>query len=339
MADPWELILHHSYSGTPGAVFDQSPRRASHGQVLGLHDSDFHTDGATSGSGAVSFESGTGRIFVPPSESWSPLQGFRIEVLLYRNTDSGSFDAVLESAPVSLAIRGDMTNAVVNTGSTHHILRYHQTPAQQWMTVGLTFDGVCLVELTLDGVVVSRVWQPLEQLNPFTGLIIGGDGGTLFLNGLIDDLKIWRLNPRRIPNEFVSRPMGPPVIDCWKQWRKGLEKALHDLDGENPECLEFILTRLRRAVYGGLGKAITHSDQSRSRIATATIEYREAWFSGNLAGIRPVLDDLIAGLESDGFDITQDPAYQELVNSDCWRRLVELTPPLDCDPDFTGIWG
>ena len=28
MAELWELILHHSYTGTPGVVFDRSPRGA-----------------------------------------------------------------------------------------------------------------------------------------------------------------------------------------------------------------------------------------------------------------------------------------------------------------------
>ncbi len=34
--EPWELILHHTYSGTPGAIFDHSPGRGAHGVGVGL---------------------------------------------------------------------------------------------------------------------------------------------------------------------------------------------------------------------------------------------------------------------------------------------------------------
>jgi hypothetical protein len=42
MAELWELILHHSYTGTPGVVFDQSPRRGSHGVAVGGVDKKSH---------------------------------------------------------------------------------------------------------------------------------------------------------------------------------------------------------------------------------------------------------------------------------------------------------
>ena len=59
MADPWELILHHTYTGTPGVVCDQSPGRGSHGVAVNLADSDFLVNGISAGSGAVTFHPGS----------------------------------------------------------------------------------------------------------------------------------------------------------------------------------------------------------------------------------------------------------------------------------------
>ena len=73
MAEAWELVLHHTYAGTPGVIFDHSPSRRSHGQPVNLIDADFLTDGATTGSGAINFHSGTSMIRVPSSASWRPL--------------------------------------------------------------------------------------------------------------------------------------------------------------------------------------------------------------------------------------------------------------------------
>jgi hypothetical protein len=82
MADPWELILCHTYTGTPGVVYDQSPARGSHGVAVNLADSDFRTDGISTGSGAVAFHPNT-TIRVAASKTWSPLGGLRGEVVCF----------------------------------------------------------------------------------------------------------------------------------------------------------------------------------------------------------------------------------------------------------------
>ena len=89
MAATWELILNHTYAGTPGVVFDLSPGRGAHGTAINLPDSDFLTDGASRGSGAVDFRSG-GRISVRPTQAWDRLGGVRGEVTCVFEDISGS---------------------------------------------------------------------------------------------------------------------------------------------------------------------------------------------------------------------------------------------------------
>ncbi len=68
MADPWELILDHPYTGTPGVVFDHTPGQDSHGGGVNLADGDFLSDGASPGSGAVNFQPDS-MIRVPATKS------------------------------------------------------------------------------------------------------------------------------------------------------------------------------------------------------------------------------------------------------------------------------
>ncbi|HEY9266360.1 MAG TPA: hypothetical protein VIQ11_17320, partial [Mycobacterium sp.] len=89
MLDPWELILHHSYSGSPGVAFDHSPGRASHGRGVDLDPSDFVLDGQSAGSGAVRSRR-RGRIAVTPTANWGQLSALSIELVFRRERADGS---------------------------------------------------------------------------------------------------------------------------------------------------------------------------------------------------------------------------------------------------------
>ena len=59
------------------------------------------------------------------------------------------------------------------------------------------------------------------------GLSIGNAlrSGGLSCNGEIDEVKIWRLNPRRIEDEFYARPMDRETAECWRRFRREIEDA------------------------------------------------------------------------------------------------------------------
>jgi hypothetical protein len=88
MTDPWELICHHTYSGTPGVVFDHSPSHLSHGEAVGIGPAAFSQNGATPGSGAVRIGQDGERIRVPQSSCWSPLVGLKAEVTVRLDSDT-----------------------------------------------------------------------------------------------------------------------------------------------------------------------------------------------------------------------------------------------------------
>jgi hypothetical protein len=146
MADPWELVLHHTYSGTPGVIFDQSPSRRSHGQPVGLSDADFLTDGAAPGSGAVRFHSATNVIRVPASQSWAPMGGVRIEMVC--STDMVSNGGTLvtgDSFDFRATGNGYFSGEFASTsgggsGFGEGGLDPRPVPSGEWMTLGLLYQ-------------------------------------------------------------------------------------------------------------------------------------------------------------------------------------------------------
>lgn len=333
MADPWELILHHTYTGTPGVIFDQSPGRGGHGVAVGLSGSDFLTDGASAGSGAIDFSSG-GRVRVVAPKKWSPLNGIRVELLCYRDVLDGSLDHILEGGNFRLIVRGDLMRVIFDSGSNHYFLSRYGTPAQEWMTIGFTYDGLSTAELSLNGVIVDQRIGPLLPIDATQGLLIGG-AGSLGFAGRIDELKMWRVNPHRADSEFTGRPVDESVKDCWAQWTRGVGEALRKLSESSPECPARIRYLLSRAVAGVVRDGLTHSDASATRWHKTSDAYRQLWSQGQLEDIVPLTADLLTWLQLEGLDPARNPDALALFNDACWQRLVELAPPLDCDPQFT----
>jgi hypothetical protein len=337
--NPWELILHHSYTGTPGVIFDQSPRRGSHGTAVNLPDSAFSVDGAEPGSGAVSFEGG-GSILVRASESWRPLGAIRTEVRLRRNQVRFSFDTIYDAGSFNLVIRGENIFAFFSGTESHHFsLRSpgdFVAPAGEWITITIIYDGISTAQLYVNGDLVSDARAELWPLIPPQGVMIGADAsGNFGLNGKIDDLKIWRLKPYRADDDFTRRPMAPAVSDCWKTWGREFEAAWERMWQANSECTEVLVERLNHLRHEGLADALVRVPDGDTRWREAAAEYRRLWDAGRPDEINPILQGLLQWMRDAGLDPAQNADLQELINSPYWNLLMGETPPLTCDPAFT----
>lgn len=340
MSDPWELLLHHSYSGAPGVIFDQSPGRNNHGLGRGLEDSDYLADGASSRSGAVQFRPGS-IVDVRPQKPWDPISVLRAEIVCIWNEqlrgvlfDAGTFSFSI----VHEALRFDVK---VEGGSIGHSMPEPDpgnTPAipfQQWMTLGVFFDFVTgFSGFTINGQEVDRVdssWAP--SLFGTDRIGIGNSMTDLGQQwrGAIDDVKIWRLDPKWVDKTFTHRPVDPRVRDCWDKWSDGLGKAL----GADIECAERVATLIQAAVNSLIRRAARSA--SRGRWESAVTDYRQRWEGGDLAGVGDALNSVIAEIGTD-LQLTTDPAIAALLNDPCVQRLIGQVPSLDCDPQFAGIF-
>lgn len=340
MSDPWELLLHHSYAGTPGVIFDDSPKRRNHGRGRGLVPDDYLASGASPRSGAVSFRPGC-IVDVLPLEPWDPIPVLRAEIVCrWEEQINGTlFDAGVYSFGIRHeALRFDVK---VEGGSIGHSMTEPDPgnkpaiPFRQWMTLGVFFDFITgFAGFTIDGQEVDRVdasWAPSLMGTDRIG--IGNSMSDLSQNfrGAIDDIKIWRLDPNWVDKTFTHRPVDPRVRDCWDKWSDGLGKALND----DVECAQRVANLIRAAVNSLIRRASRSANRGRWEAAVA--DYRMHWEGGDLSGVADVLNSVIAEIGAD-LQLTTDPAIAELINDPCVQRLIGKVPSLDCDPQFTGIF-
>lgn len=347
MAELWELICHHSYRGIPGVVVDLSPRGASHGQVFGLDDGDFLADGAAPGSGSVRFYKQDGRIRVPTEATpWQSIVGIKGEVTLRRQPSLGF---IIDSDAFQFHLRGNTLDMPVAWFSSHPA-QYaeistvfdsvgptsYRVPAGQWVTLGFMHDGFGTMELYADGQVVARrsgVYGPVKAPGG-AGLSIGNTlrSGGLSCNGEIDELKIWRLNPRRIEDEFYARPMDRETAECWRRFRREIKEAFQ----RHPDCAKQLGSLVKSAVDSLIRQANAQGPETQSRVLRAAKEYNRLWRDGKVDSpeMADVFLDLIGWLRIAGVAPEDNAALVALKSSPCWQLILDELTPFDCDRQF-----
>jgi Concanavalin A-like lectin/glucanases superfamily len=338
MAEPWELVLHHTYSGTPGVIFDQSPSRRSNGQPVDLSDADFLTDGAAPGSGAVRFHSATNMIRVPASQSWAPMGGVRIEMVcstdMVRNggtlVTSDSFDFRGNGDGYFSGEFGSASGG--GSGFGEGGVDPRPIPNGDWMTLGLLYQPSG-VQVSFNGTVVSHTDDWNGALASTSGVLIGNDSsGQKGLTGRIDDLRIWRLNPQAIGDNFTGRPMNPGVASCWAEWARKLDA----LTRSDPRCTQIVFTLIERAFASVMTDFAGTPQTVRQAVADAGVRYQQLWSEGRLAEIPAVLADTIALLRNAGFHPQNNADIQALQGNDCTASILRQLS-ITCDPDFTDV--
>lgn len=209
----------------------------------------------------------------------------------------------------------------------------YRVPSGRWVTLGFMHDGFGTMEIYADGAVVARrnsVLAPVVAPGP-NGVSIGNSVATFGhpLNGQIDDVKIWRLNPRRYDEAFNCRPLDFETVDCWVRFRREVTEALR----RHPECtgkLGAVIDDARRSI---LHQAIAKGTETQARLVSAMREYSELWCAGKVGGpeMAQVFADLIAWLRLAGIPIETHPAVARLAESECLKTIMaEITPP-ECD--------
>lgn len=347
MLDPWELILHHTYSGTPGVIFDHSPKHGSHGTLVELTPGDFVLDGATSGSGAFRGRR-NGYVAVTPSYGWDRLGAIRIEVTFKCDTAEGA-QHFLDGRPQSVfcGIFEGTVDFGFRTpdgwpGAFLGLQRFGVTFEEagispgEWHTVSAVHDGYGTVVISANGEVV-RSWRdtPLQPVPPMSSVTIGNAPvGPLPIRGLLDEIKVWRPNDNRIKSDFTERVVKAGVTDCWVQWGKKFRDTLDELAAIDVECPQRIAHLIDAVARSVLPAVLTRSAASREAWDRAVADYRRLWTSGHVADIHDVLTGLLDALRVEGVDLENNPAYVALINDPCYQKLIGMTPPLTCDPDF-----
>jgi len=342
MANTWELICHHTYAGTPGVVYDRSPPRASHGMAHGLSDGDFLTDGATPGTGSIRFHQGNGVVRIPcTAPAWQSIIGIKGEVTLRREQVAQAF--IIDSNAFQLYVRSGALNgwfssapaqyAQINSAWDSIAGEPYQVPAGRWVTFGFLHNGFGTLELSADGIVVARKQGAYQPVNAPGGPGVGiGNSlaGGAQLEGEIDEVKIWRLNPHKMDEEFLDRAMDLATAECWRRFRRALAEAL----ARHPDCAQQLAVLLRDAIEAIRRSAQKAGADTQDRLAELQAKYQKLWQAGKVGGpqMAQVFEDFMAVLQAAGVDFKTDPRLLDLANSDCLRRILAGLPSLDCDP-------
>jgi hypothetical protein len=341
MAERWELICHHTYTGIAGVVVDTAPLAPSPGQLSNLDASDFLIDGAAPGSGAVKFIK-RGSIHVPTEATpWKSIVGVKGEVTFRRLP--GNIGFLIDGNSFQFYIRSDALVAhfsclplgyaeIVSTFDPAAAPAF-RVPTEQWITVGFAHDGFGTMELYANGRVVARrggVYGPVNPPGP-AGLVIGSaQSQDYFMNGEIDEVKIWRLNPRRFDDDFYRRPMDDKTADCWKHFCQEIDAAFK----RHPDCAKQIAGGLNEVIERLTRQALTKGPETAAHLLNSAHEYRRLWRTGDVAGTAmvKVITDLIAWLRLVRLSPEADPAFAALVGSDCMNTILAEVKPPDCDP-------
>ncbi|MFI9203203.1 LamG-like jellyroll fold domain-containing protein [Streptomyces sp. NPDC053048] len=352
MADLWELILHHTYAGTPGSAFDLSPGRGGHGTSVGHVD--YFDDGATAGSGAISVQDENSAIEVQCGKNWDTLDAVRGEVRFRQDPspDPSYFQTLVACQWFEVMTYGltyDEVSArnlwvrfLGHTPQKVVLLQGLVIPYGKWITVGFMYDGRSRIEMSVDGHIVrsaTGAYAPVPG-GPSTVITIGNSldnvGVTGFLlSGQIDEVKLWRRNPHRMGDEFLGRPMDADTADCWARWGRAVGEWLR----RNPDCAEQ-LKALLDLLDETLRTVGSISDpQVRARIENAVVQYRGLWSAGqvNNPAMTGVLLEIVDALRTAGVDV--EPALGRITGSDCWKRLLKEVPEPGCDRDLVAVLG
>ncbi|KWX23475.1 hypothetical protein AFM11_14435 [Mycolicibacterium wolinskyi] len=345
MADSWEVILHHTYRGAPGVVYDSSPIKGAHGVAVG--GVKFHPDGQGPDSGSISFRNAASCIHVEATKGWDTLGALKIETVCRFGLAArrGHFQSLIRYRDrFLLGVYGSNPNtrtvhilASVHTGTPQRFgILSPRLPVDEWLTLGVWFNGWDRLELSVDGAVVKTKTSAIG-VGPLSGrspaiIDIGGRGyHRVRFEGRIDEVRISRSNPRAVAEDFLNRPMDSETAECWVRWGRKLLDWLR----QNPRCAdEFaaLVTQMRHTVY-----AIDRDAELRDMFRRAAETYRKEWRTGLLAS-DAMVDALVAVSSVIGrSDLPVQASVDLLTASDCWRRLRMEVPVPQCDPQLAQL--
>jgi hypothetical protein len=347
----WELICHHTYKWN-GLPIDLS-YYDNHGKLVGLTEDKFLPDGIAPKSGAWRFVQHANQVRVPLGAAWSPLVALRIEVTA-RLTDpstasqtliegDNSFSLFVATQALCAFFRGKsiypgVTGDGVNTYKDGLDFPGYRVPFGKWVNIVFMHDGFSQMRLYVDGEPVTLPRSALSGIPPVgpNGVSIGNsiDGNSVF-GGDIDEIKIWRLDPRSMSRQFLDRPFDKATADCWTRYVQSMRAAFV----KYPDCAKQLVDGIEAALDRWLRAVCAQGPETRQRFDEVRERYAILWREGNLAGpeMRTLLDDWCVWLRLVGIAPEGDDTFAALEQSECWKLIQRELAGIDCDPEAMAL--
>jgi hypothetical protein len=164
-----------------------------------------------------------------------------------------------------------------------------------------------------------------------SGVSVGNrlSGGRPLL-GAIEELRIWRLDPRQMKRNFLCRPYTAKTAMCWTDIFRQIGQWLRDHPAE-AQTIANDISALERKVLHGL---YLLPQPERAHLRNVVNRYQQLWCSGNIEGpeMSAVFVDFIRLIRKQGLDPESQPVWNELKTL-LQRMHTDLHKiDLNCDP-------
>jgi hypothetical protein len=348
----WELICHQTYKwhglATDLSFYD------SHGTVA-VPSADILPDGAAPGSGALHFSSGS-YVQIPTNPGWRPLAGIRVECILRLSTISSHRQTLIEASDsfkiftsggnlfatfqIDPSIPPELEAGLIGTYKDGITFPGYRLPINKWVRLLLVHDGLTQMQFFVDGVAVT--WPRSVQCAVWdvgaSGIRIGNAlVGQEPLNGDIDEIQVWRLDPKAIQRAFLNRPIDRATADCWARYAQSMRAAFI----KYPDCARKLTDGIDAAFERWLRAVTAQGPETRQRFEDVRERYARLWREGKLAGpeMRALIADWCAWLKLVGISPEGDDAFLRLKQSECWNVILNELAGIDCDPQAMALIG
>ncbi|KRE30297.1 hypothetical protein ASG82_24575 [Mycobacterium sp. Soil538] len=153
--------------------------------------------------------------------------------------------------------------------------------------------------------------------------------------GDIDEVKVWRLNPNRVRNQFLGRSIDKETADCWARYVESMRAAF----AKYPDCARQLTAGMRDAVNRSVREIAAQGPETRQRTSELAGRYAELWATNDIDGteMRQAISDLVTWLRLIGVQPDEDERTKELKSSRCWKLITGELAGLECDPKITAM--
>jgi hypothetical protein len=304
--------------------------------------------GTAPGQTAISFPHPASHVAIESTnpKQWNPLAALRIEIVanvnpaaartltLIEGDGAFRFSIMEEALEASFAgpsgpgfyVRSDETYAPDG--------RFHHVPAHRWATLGVDHNGYSTVRLSIDGKVVGEA-NVAAAVPPVLagGVTIGNNAArTNPLLGVIDEVRVWRIDPTEMRQEFWCRPHTRATARCWEE----IFRAVREWGASHPADLAALLDMMSAQQWGFVRALFLLPSAEQTEIRAILKESARLWCEGLIDGneMRDVLDRWIAALRRNGLAPSASNRELEAIRK---RARLDHHFALACDPKAAGF--
>lgn len=340
-----ELICHHQYQwGTIAA--DRSKWR-----------SDGHAASVVplSGGAGLHFPNAQSRIVIPRKQGdpWGAMRALRVEIVARRLPGAGAGHAggggTLVDADQSFRIGFDGLHEIyIQMLGRIETFRFDQMPAGSWISFYFMHDGVNQLYYGYSYNEVPGPGSGEGSGSPFyvpgqvppvgsDGVMIGNRIGAPagYLNGSIQSVKIWRLDPDTMIKTFLGRPFTPSQLDCWIKFKQKIDEVF----AQDPKCAAWLIGMVGQTRESFFQKLAQKTPEKAAEFQALCDEYQKLWAAGKVGSpeMKDVVKRLRDWLKDENLFSADDPDLQGTLGSPCLKKLTEAIGGLDCDPQFKAL--